>query len=159
MELTSCFIVKLVVIKMEIGEFSRKTGITIDTLRYYHKIGLLMPEKINNRRFYTEEDLEKARAIIKLKNLNFTLYEIKLLFDLEKDIDENETLNNESRTKVNECLNIIKEKYEDIIRKEKDLIQIKFALEKMINKTNQLLESGCFFSEKAEEPNCGEVTP
>ena len=132
--------------KVEIGEFSCKTGLTIDTLRYYNKIGLLEPERINNRRHYTEDDIEKAIIITKLKNLNFTLDEIRILFDLDKDVDENKALDGESRIKVKTLLNIIEEKHNEIIKKEQDLIQIKTILEKMIYKTNKLLEAGCFIN-------------
>ena len=135
---------------MEIGEFTNKTGITIDTLRYYNKIGLLVPQRSGNRRNYSEEDLEKAVVIIKLKNLNFTLEEIKAMFQLENDINEDEALNYESRKKIHSCLDILKEKYNDILIKEQDLIQMKQILEKMINKTNRLLEVGYFFRKDGE---------
>lgn len=35
---------------MEIGKFSKESGLGIDTLRYYDKIGVSVPEKINSRR-------------------------------------------------------------------------------------------------------------
>lgn len=135
------------VIKMWIGEFSSRTGLTIDTIRYYNKIGLLVPKNTNKRSIYTEEDIEKADVIKKLKNLNFKLQEIKTLFDLEKDVSDNEQLNDESRDRVTSCLNLIKEKYNEIMKKQQDIIQIKIALEKMINKTNKLLELGYFYNE------------
>lgn len=131
---------------MEIGEFANKTGIGIDTLRYYNKIGILVPQRSsNNRRSYSQGDLEKVNVIIRLKNLNFTLEELKILFQLDSEINENEDLNYESREKINSCLDIIKEKYDDVLRKEQDLLQIKQVLERMIIKTNRLLEYGHFF--------------
>jgi len=130
---------------MEIGEFSKKVGITEDTLRYYNKIELLVPKRIKNRRWYTDEDLEKVYVITKLKNMRFTLDEIKTLFELENNIKENESLNDESRSKIESCLSIIEDKYHEIINQEKDLMQVKFTLNKMIDKTNKLLEKGRFF--------------
>jgi DNA-binding transcriptional MerR regulator len=47
----------------------KETSISIDTLRYYNKIGLLEPKRLNNIRKYHEDDLQKAIAIIKLKML------------------------------------------------------------------------------------------
>lgn len=38
---------------MLIGEVSKRYGITVDTLRYYEKIGLLTVKRINNNKFYT----------------------------------------------------------------------------------------------------------
>ncbi|MCM1991839.1 MerR family transcriptional regulator [Oceanirhabdus seepicola] len=133
---------------MEIGEFSKKTGTTIDTLRYYDKIKLLVPERINNRRRYTEEDIDKVIAILKLKKLNFSLEEIKALFELEKDINEEQGINNENKSKINGCLNIIEEKYREILERERDIIQIRCILEKMIHKTNKLLKSEKIISEE-----------
>lgn len=132
---------------MEIGEFSVKSGITIDTLRYYDKIGLLIPPKANNRRSYSEEDLEKAKVITKLKSLNFSLDEIKALFELEEDIEQDKALNEESINKINSCLEMIVQKYNIIIKQEQDLIQVKQALKRMIDKTNKLLDLKYFFAE------------
>jgi len=133
---------------MEIGEFSKKTGITIDTLRYYNKIELLTPERMNNRRRYKEEDIEKGMAILKLKKLNFNLEEIKALFNLEKDINEERVIDAYNKAKIIGCLNIIEEKYHEILLREQDIIQMKCTLEKMIDKTNKLLKSEKIISEE-----------
>jgi DNA-binding transcriptional MerR regulator len=143
-------------IKMEIGEFSKKAGFTVDTLRYYNKIGLLVPERINNRRHYTKEDMGKAIIITKLKNLSFSLDEILALFKLDDNVDETKVLDNESRKKVISCLDIIEEKYKQILKKEQDIIQIKLILEKMIKKADRLLETGCFIDNENDIHNGGD---
>ena len=64
----------------KIGEFSKLTGCSIKTLRYYDELGLLNPSKIDNftnYRYYNENDLEILKNIIYLKSLGFTLDEIK----------------------------------------------------------------------------------
>lgn len=132
---------------MEIGLFSDKTGITIDTLRYYDKIGLLMPPKIKDRRCYSDEELEKAMVIVKLKSLNFSLDEIKALFELEKNISQDEDLSEESISKIKTCMDLIIKKYIDVVKQEQDLIQVKLSLKRMIDKTNKLLEVRHFFIE------------
>lgn len=133
---------------MEIGKFSKTTGISIDTLRYYDKMGLLVPQRHNNKRFYTESDIENAAVIKKLKALNFTLEEIKALFDLDGSIGESEELDPSNRAVVASCLEMIENKYGDILKREKELFQIKAVLAKMIDKTNRLLKSGGFSAEK-----------
>jgi DNA-binding transcriptional MerR regulator len=133
--------------KMEIKEFSDKTDITIDTLRYYDKIGLLVPPKVKGRRSYSEGELEMAMIIKKLKSLDFSLDEIKALFELEKDVEQDKALNDESISKINSCLEMIIQKYNIIIKQEQDLIQVKKALKKMIDKTNKLLELRHFYTE------------
>lgn len=129
---------------MEIGKFSNETGITIDTLRYYDKIRLLVPKRINNRRCYSVEDRVKIQLILKLKKLDFSLDDIKILFKLEDSISDNYELKNEDRDNIHSCLDMIEGKYKEIIKKEQDIILIKYALEKMMNKTNRLLETGKF---------------
>jgi len=56
------------------------TGITAKALRHYHDIGLLSPEKVddvNNYRFYSEKQIEPALVINELKEVGFSLDEIK----------------------------------------------------------------------------------
>lgn len=51
-----------------IGEFSKKTGLSIDTLRFYEKEKLIFPARNDsNQRYYTDKDLEWIEFIIKLK--------------------------------------------------------------------------------------------
>ena len=64
----------------KIGEFSKLTGCSIKTLRYYGELGILNPSRIDNftnYRYYDENDLEVLKTIIYLKSLGFTLEEIK----------------------------------------------------------------------------------
>jgi len=62
---------------MLIKEIAYKCNISVDTLWYYDKIGLLIPKRINNIRNYTKVDLHKLKAIITMKKMMFTLAEIK----------------------------------------------------------------------------------
>lgn len=136
---------------MQIGKFSKETGMSIDTLRYYNKIGLLTPSKIENRRCYTSEELERVHTIIKLKRLNFTLKEIKSLFELDENIEEGSKLDEASIYKLEECVKIISEKYEAILRQEKELFQVKHSLEKMLNKGKLLIDTGVIPDKLGEE--------
>lgn len=63
-----------------IGEFSYLFKVTIKTLRHYDKIDLFKPAFIDpytGYRYYNEEQKEEFSNILKLKNLNFSLEEIK----------------------------------------------------------------------------------
>ena len=135
---------------MEIGEFSKETSLSIDTLRYYNKIGLLVPKRLNNIRKYHEEDLQKAIAIIKLKNAGFTLIEIDQFFKLDEGFDDSVELNEETKEKIITLLKLLERKHEEISKKEHELQQVKGKLEKMISKVNKLLECGYFFQDKDE---------
>ena len=63
-----------------IGDFSKMTGASVKTLRYYDEINLLKPNNIDNftnYRYYTERELKLFKRIEHLKKLGFTLDEIK----------------------------------------------------------------------------------
>lgn len=65
---------------LRIGEFSKLSGLPIRTLRYYDEIDLFKPAEIDlftGYRYYTEEQIEDLYLINKLKNVGFTLDEIK----------------------------------------------------------------------------------
>lgn len=60
------------------GEFAKKANVSIRTIRYYDKQGLLKPSKINESgyRLYTDDDFIKLQKILSLKYLGFSLEEI-----------------------------------------------------------------------------------
>ncbi len=72
---------------MLIGQLSKLSGFSRDTIRYYEKIGLIvLPRKArreNNYKDYPEEVLHQLQAIRKYKDLGFTLEEIRELLVLQ----------------------------------------------------------------------------
>jgi DNA-binding transcriptional MerR regulator len=61
-----------------IGEFSKKVELSIDTLRYYEKIGLIHPERDDiNRRIYCERDISWLNFIFRLKETNMPIKQIQ----------------------------------------------------------------------------------
>ena len=70
---------------MLIGELSKKTGLSRDTIRFYEKKGLIeVPKKFRRDNNYKEYEnvLNKLNLIIKVKELGFTLNEIETFFEL-----------------------------------------------------------------------------
>lgn len=62
---------------MKINEVSKITGVSIRTLHYYDKIGILVPTKLDNGyRIYSKDDLDKLQKILFYKYLNFKLSDI-----------------------------------------------------------------------------------
>ncbi|MDA7980374.1 MAG: MerR family transcriptional regulator [Pirellulales bacterium] len=62
-----------------IGEFSRATGLTVKTLRFYHEKRLLEPRHVDpdsGYRYYHPAQFETARAIVALRSLEFPLEDI-----------------------------------------------------------------------------------
>ena len=64
---------------MTIGEVAKKMGVTVRTLQYYDKEGLLSPstQSEGGRRLYSSKDLIMLHQILSLKSLGFTLDDIK----------------------------------------------------------------------------------
>ncbi|MBV7275638.1 MerR family transcriptional regulator [Clostridium sp. PL3] len=61
-----------------IGEFAKTTNLSIDTLRYYEKEGLIVPKrKENGRRIYCEEDITWIAFIKRLKETKMPIKEIQ----------------------------------------------------------------------------------
>lgn len=75
---------------MTVGEAAKKMNVTVRTLQYYDKEGLLSPsaESEGGRRLYTDKDLVMLHQIISLKSLGFSLDDIKQrLISLETPAD------------------------------------------------------------------------
>ena len=64
---------------MRVGELAKKMGLTVRTLQYYDKEGLLSPssESEGGFRLYTDKDMVKLLQILTMKQLGLSLGEIK----------------------------------------------------------------------------------
>lgn len=73
-----------------IGEFSKVTGLTVKTLRFYHEEGILIPSRVSAQtgyRYYDDNQIELARTIARLRELEFPLDEIRSILQ-SRDPDE-----------------------------------------------------------------------
>ena len=64
----------------KIGEFSKLTNVPIKTLRYYDEINLFKPQEIDlfsGYRYYSKEQIDDLIVILNLKDVGFSLEEIK----------------------------------------------------------------------------------
>ena len=77
-----------------IGQFSRISGFTVKTLRFYHEKGLLVPPCVDEEtgyRYYNEASAERARVIGALRELGFSVAEVTEILascDDESDLIE-----------------------------------------------------------------------
>jgi DNA-binding transcriptional MerR regulator len=64
---------------MKVGELAKQTGISVRTLHYYDEIGLLSPSgrTESDYRLYAEADIIRLQQIMSLRQLGFSLIEIK----------------------------------------------------------------------------------
>ena len=139
----------------QIGEFSYLCETTIKTLRYYDKINLLKPKKIDpftGYRYYDEEQIITFKKIKELQELNFSLKEIKeILFDntnellmkkqkeLEEEFSKKIAILEKMNMKENQKINLIKNDkltyvgVNTIIKSRKDIDKVLKKVDKILN--------------------------
>lgn len=70
--------------KLKIGEFSQLMQVTVKTLRHYEQKGVLMPDEVDKwtgYRYYSIDQMQRLNAIRDLKEMGFSLDEIKELYE------------------------------------------------------------------------------
>lgn len=106
---------------MLINELSKRTGLSIHTLRYYENYGLfrgMTDEKVktNNYKQYDDSLVEKIELIKEAKEIGFTLSEIKGLLDswfnkklsIDKKVEVLNSKINEIDTKIRQLKQVRK---------------------------------------------------
>src|SRR6516162_5302197 len=68
---------------MKVGEVAKRTGLSVRTLHYYDEIGLLQPSTHteSQHRLYGPIELERLQQIKSLRQLGFSLDEIRSCLD------------------------------------------------------------------------------
>lgn len=65
---------------LKIGDFAKRSGVTVKTLRYYDELGLLKPARVDERsgyRYYSADQLLTIKRIAYFKEEGFTLEQIR----------------------------------------------------------------------------------
>ena len=71
-------------IRLTIGDFSKYCQVTVKSLRHYEKLGLLVPNEVDQwtgYRYYDVSQMQQLNGILRLKKMGFTLEEIRELLD------------------------------------------------------------------------------
>jgi MerR family mercuric resistance operon transcriptional regulator len=69
---------------MKIGDLARAGGVSVETIRFYQRRGLLPePPRGAGARRYSQDDLERLRSIRAAQTAGFTLEEIATLLTLD----------------------------------------------------------------------------
>ena len=120
---------------MQIGQISRVTGLSIDTIRFYEKQSLVPApgRTAAGYRRYDEEDAERFRFIGRAQKLGFSLQEIKELLLIEA---------NESANCAHVRL-LVQAKVGQVRKKIAELMQIEACLEKAEELCASALEIAC----------------
>src|SRR6202007_1246530 len=68
---------------LKVGELARRTGLTVRTLHHYDEIGLLRPSlhTDSGHRLYTGADIARLQQVLSLRQLGFSLEEVRDCLD------------------------------------------------------------------------------
>jgi DNA-binding transcriptional MerR regulator len=128
-----------------IGEFSKITGLSPKTLRFYHEQGLLIPTSVDQStgyRFYGSSKIEKARIIMRLRAMEFSIEDIAVV--LGQCEDEADILNFLERQK---------ERLQTRIAEDREIVRSLNTIISNEKAARQLLEAANFkVEEKVVEP-------
>jgi MerR family mercuric resistance operon transcriptional regulator len=104
-----------------IGEISGETGVHIETVRYYEKVGLLPPppRTEGGHRLYADEHLKRIIFIRRSRELGFTLDDIRNLLGL---VEGGYTCGEVHKAAVDH-LRVIRRKITDLRRMERTLAE------------------------------------
>ena len=130
--------------KMLIGELSKKSGLSRDSIRFYEKLGLIevsaRERRNNNYKEYSPVVLEKLEAIKQLKQFGFTLAEIAEFLNLMDLSRPCEGL----PEKLGEKIDLIEEKMSQLV-----------ALKERLELAKTICSGACFST--GNIPECLEV--
>jgi DNA-binding transcriptional MerR regulator len=128
-----------------IGELSQRLGLSIDTLRYYEKIGLLnqVNRTASGIRLYNDHDLSRLRFIQRAQKMNFSLNEIKALLSMREDPQHaRDDVRRLTATKLAEVQSHLQEL--DTLRREREL--------QLLLNLCRSSEDGCPIIEEIDRP-------
>lgn len=120
-----------------VNEVSKIAGISVRTLQYYDKIGLLPPSGFTDSgyRLYNEDSLERLQTILLFRELEFPLKDIKKIID-NPHFDRKEALSEQI-----ELLKLRREQIDSLIS----------LAEKLITKEEKFLDYSAFDKTKLKK--------
>lgn len=119
---------------MKINEVAKLTGVTVRTLHYYDKIGLLKPSEITaaGYRIYDNEALGRLQQILFFRELDFPLEEIKDImenpvFNKTEALENQKVLLMKKRNRIDKLISLV----EHTIKGEKQMSFEEFDMEEI----------------------------
>jgi len=105
------------------GKLAKRAGCHLETVRYYEKIGLLLPPErtAGGHRLYRIDDQRRLRFILRSRELGFSIEELRSLLSLA---DSKAYTCGEIHDLTIDHLKSIKQKITDLKRLERTLVQI-----------------------------------
>lgn len=108
---------------LTIGKLAKKSGVSIDSIRFYERRGLIAEPKRteSNYRIYSLESADRLRFIKKSQKLGFSLGEIQELLELSHDPTASKA---DVKVKTDEKINDIQSRIQALKRMLKALEQL-----------------------------------
>lgn len=75
-------------VELSIGDFSRITQLSVKTLRHYHDVGLLTPQRIDSStgyRYYAHEQIPTAQVVRRLRDLEMPIADVRAVLVADPD--------------------------------------------------------------------------
>lgn len=130
---------------MKIQELAKKTGLSVYTIRYYEKEGLLDSRHVvrenNNYRNYSDEAIERLKFVKKFQGVDCSLTEIR---EFLQDKDTNTLTNQQVIERIYQKIRDIerkKDEYDQILDTLNWMLEYKMALKNDPQKAYSLLRA------------------
>jgi len=117
---------------MKISEFANKYGVSNDTVRYYMKLNLIVPQKKGGHYIFEKECEKEIEEVLRLKEMGFSLQEIKKIFYFKRIGKLTSFQRN------NYYQSLYKEKIEEIEKEIKHLKEAKLELEEKVEELEKV---------------------
>lgn len=127
-----------------IGTLSRRTGVNIETIRYYERIGLVPPppRTESGRRSYGANEIRRLTFIRHARDLGFDIAAIRTLLALQE----------EPGAPCEEISQIARDQLESVVRRLGQLAGLRDELERMIGECANGQIANCRIIEALAEP-------
>ena len=118
-----------------ISGLARTVGVPVTTLRYYERIGLLVPDgrSAGNYRLYSDASLHRLRFVRAAQDIGFTLDHVRTLLGSRGD----------RTVSCNDVQTLIEERLTDIECRLKDLRTVRRVLKTALRKCRESEGGGC----------------
>lgn len=115
-----------------VNEMAKRLNVKTDTIRYYEKMNLISSERgENGYRYFPEEMLKRTQFIFSMKDLGFTLNEIRSILEIK----------HEANLTCSDIGSLLKKKKEEVQQKLHTLNSIYSALDALTDLCEDDLKS------------------
>jgi len=111
--------------RLQVGEFAKTVGKTVRALHLYEELGLLNPvdRSKGGFRLYDETSIERARWIVKLQGIGFTLAQIQVFVADFERAATGRVASSQARVVFTEKLQEVQTQLSKLRRSEADLVE------------------------------------